>query len=158
MFFEALFSGVVEECAGAAECWFLAAAEIVEVMLVGVFEQLVLFAECADVFFARLELVIANENGFAVGAGKGGHAVVFARDKEAIVQALALAGDGLIGEAFGEVEKFFRVGFERHFGGLLAGGGAAGDVAQAGEANGDDGGVAEEITTGKGHLEAPMML
>src|SRR6185436_3974173 len=139
----------VNERAGPAEAGFFSAAIIVKASLIGIFQQLVLLSKRPDLLVAGLQLVIANENGRAVGAGKCRHAIVFAGNKKSVIHAIALPREGLVSKSLGQIENLFRIALERQLGGFFAGGGAAGDVFQPCESDGDDAGVAQKIAAGK---------
>ncbi len=150
-------AGVVDERGDASEGRPVGAgrAGVVEAVGVDAVEQFVVPAEGP---FARGEVgdfVVAHEDGQAVGAGEGGHAVVQRGDEEAVVHALAVLGDHVVGEAGGEVDDAERIGLEgaeEGVGvecGILAGFEGEDEAVEAGETERESGGVAEEVSSGE---------
>ena len=138
-----------------------AAAPVVEPLLRHLADALVLLPEGADLSGPRGELVVADQQGPALGPGEGGHRVGGPRDPQAVVHLVAGAGDHPVGEARGQVDDGAGV---RPQGAVargdplpLQGGLPPGHVAlEPLEPHGDGGGRLQELSSGDGHRIDPF--
>jgi hypothetical protein len=110
-FKRALFNVIHERC-GPSETRFFASTSVVQFLPVDFTQQSAFSAERTEFRRSRLHFMVPDEDNLSITAIKSAHPVVFPRDEQAVIHALARFRKSMVGEARRQVQNSIEVRLE----------------------------------------------